>query len=122
MKSPPLNRSEQIQTNVDPRKPHPDRAGPANRVAHAITRREFLKAGLGSWDEAIPRPILQSDADGKKFITWTNTAAGTPASILEQNSLLQKTGWVRRTPQTPRRYEFDLPQGTNGFFRLRKPY
>jgi uncharacterized protein (DUF362 family) len=78
--------------------------------------------GVVSWDEAIPRPILESTLDGKKYVTWTNTAAGSPASILEQNPFMQKTGWVRRIPQTPRRYEFEAAPGTNGFFRLRKPY
>jgi len=78
--------------------------------------------GVVSWDEAIPRPKLESTGDGKKYVAWTNTASGSPASILEQNPQLQKTGWTRRTPQTPRRYEFDAATGTNNFFRLRKPY
>ena len=82
----------------------------------------FTPAGNGvvSWSEAIPRPRLEAAPDGKKFVTWTNTAAGSPQSILEQNSQLQKTGWVRRTPQTPGRYEFNASQLTNSFFRLRK--
>jgi uncharacterized protein (DUF362 family) len=78
--------------------------------------------GVVSWDEAILRPILQTAQDGKKYVTWTNTAAGSPSSILEQNPVLQKTGWVRRYPQSPRRYEFDASQATNSFFRLRKLY
>jgi hypothetical protein len=78
--------------------------------------------GVVSWDESIPRPILQTALDGKEYVTWTNTAAGSPPSILEQNTQLQKTGWVRRIPQTSRRYEFDASQVTNIFFRLWKPY
>jgi len=78
--------------------------------------------GVVTWDEAIPRPRLVADSKGKNCVTWTNTAAGSPASILEQNMQLKKTGWVRRLPQTSRRYEFEASQLTNGFFRLRKPY
>lgn len=78
--------------------------------------------GVVSWDEAIPRPRLEYTTDQKAYVTWTNTATGSPRSILEQNSQLQKTGWVRRTPQTAGRYEFDASEFTNSFFRLRKPY
>ena len=73
-----------------------------------------------SWSETIPRPRLEYTTNHKAYVTWTNTATGSPQSILEQNSQLQKTGWVRRTPQTPGRYEFNASQVTNGFFRLRK--
>lgn len=78
--------------------------------------------GVVTWDEAVPRPKLDYTTNHKAYITWTNTAVGSPASILEQNTALQKTGWIRRTPQTLRRYEFDASQSTNSFFRLRKPH
>lgn len=78
--------------------------------------------GVVSWSEAIPRPRLEYTTNHKAYVTWTNTAAGSPQSILEQNAKLQRTGWVRRIPQTAGRYEFDASQVTNTFFRLRKPY
>lgn len=75
-----------------------------------------------TWDEAILRPRLQFTAENKAFLTWTNTATGSPRSILERNVRLQKTGWVRATPQTPGRFEYDTSQADTNFFRLRKPY
>jgi hypothetical protein len=74
-----------------------------------------------AWDEAIARPKLQSAAGQPASVTWTNTAAGSPRSILERNDSLQKTNWVRVTPQTPGRYEFEASQMSNSVFRVRKP-
>jgi hypothetical protein len=78
--------------------------------------------GVVAWDETIPRPQLQFTSERKAYVTWTNTAAGSPRSILERNAQLQRTGWVRVTPQTPGHYEFDPTQAGTNFFRLRKPY
>jgi uncharacterized protein (DUF362 family) len=78
--------------------------------------------GLVSWDDAIPRPRLEYTTNHKAYVTWTNTSAGIPKPFLEQNTKLQKTGWVRRAPQAAGHYEFDASPATNAFFRLRRQY
>jgi uncharacterized protein (DUF362 family) len=73
-----------------------------------------------TWNEAVPKAVLQYDGEGKASVGWTNAIQGSRA-ILERNSLLQKTGWQRITPAIPGRHEVDAAEAAQTFFRLRKP-
>jgi hypothetical protein len=74
-----------------------------------------------TWDNAEPirRPQVEFTAEHKAFLTWTNKPAG-PGAYLDRNAELRSTGWRRAALSAPGRVEFDMTQGTNQFFRLRK--
>ncbi len=86
-----------------------------------VPRIESTSAGKAvvSWNEAIPKALLEYNGAGKAKVTWTNALQGSRA-ILEQNSLLQRSGWQRVTPVTPGRHEIEVSEAAR-FFRLRKP-
>ena len=74
-----------------------------------------------TWSDAIPRPNLEFTTDHKAFVTWTNTAVGSPEAVMERLVEPQGTNWLRCSPQAPGRFEFDPAASSQGIFRLRKP-